>query len=70
MSKVKRYKRKSKEKLKNIHKKRDTRLDLDYLFPNNGTRKRGLLMVDCRIKVHMDLQADKSPVIVKGPFSP
>jgi hypothetical protein len=29
-----------------------------------------LLTVDYRIKVHMDLQADKSPVIVKGPFFP
>jgi hypothetical protein len=29
-----------------------------------------LLTVDCRIKVHMDLQADKSPVVVKGPFFP
>jgi hypothetical protein len=27
-----------------------------------------LLMVDYRIKVHMDLQADKSPIVVKGPF--
>jgi hypothetical protein len=27
-----------------------------------------LLTVDCRIKVHLDLQADKSLVIVKGPF--
>jgi hypothetical protein len=30
----------------------------------------GLLTVDYRIKVHMDLQADKSPVVVKGPFFP
>jgi hypothetical protein len=30
----------------------------------------GLLTVDCRIKVHMDLQVDKSPVVVKGPFFP
>jgi hypothetical protein len=28
------------------------------------------LTVDYRIKVHMDLQADKSPVVVKGSFSP
>jgi hypothetical protein len=28
------------------------------------------LTVDCRIKVHMDLQVDKSPVVVKGPFFP
>jgi hypothetical protein len=30
----------------------------------------GLLTVDCYIKVRMDLQADKSPVIVKRPFLP
>jgi hypothetical protein len=29
-----------------------------------------LLTVDYHIKVHMDLQVDKSPVIVKGPFFP
>jgi hypothetical protein len=29
-----------------------------------------LLTVDYRIKVHMDLHADKSPVVVKGPFFP
>jgi hypothetical protein len=29
-----------------------------------------VLTVDYRIKVHMDLQADKSPVVVKGPFIP
>jgi hypothetical protein len=31
---------------------------------------RRVLMVDYRIKVQMDLQADKSPVVVKGPFFP
>jgi hypothetical protein len=31
---------------------------------------RRVLTVDYRIKVHMDLQADKSPVVVKGPFFP
>jgi hypothetical protein len=66
MIKVKRSKRKSKEKLK----KSDTRLDLDCLVPGNGAKKRGLLTVYIRIKVHMDLQADKSPVVVKGPFFP
>jgi hypothetical protein len=65
MIKLKRCKRKSKEKLKS-----DTRLDLDCLFPGNGARKRGLLTVDHHIKVHMDLQADKSSVVVKGPFFP
>jgi hypothetical protein len=29
-----------------------------------------VLTVDYRIKVHMDLQANKSPVVVKGPFFP
>jgi hypothetical protein len=47
-----------------------TRLNLDYLFPGKGARKRGLLTVDYRIKVHLDLQADKSSVVVKGPFFP
>jgi hypothetical protein len=66
MIKFKRCKRKSEEKLK----KDDTGLDLDCLFPGNGARKRGLLTVYIRIKVHMDLQVDKSPVVVKGPFFP
>jgi hypothetical protein len=35
-----------------------------------GARCRHLLMVDCRIKVRLDLQADKSPVVVKGLFFP
>jgi hypothetical protein len=33
------------------------------------TLPRRLLTVYNRIKFHMDLQADKSPVVVKGPFS-
>jgi hypothetical protein len=70
MIKVKRCKRKSKEKQKKYSQKSDTRLDLDCLFPGNSARKRGLLMVYIRIKVHMDLQADKSPVVVMGPFFP
>jgi hypothetical protein len=45
-------------------------LDLDCLFPSNGARKRGLLTVNSCIKVRLDLQADKSPVVVKGPFFP
>jgi hypothetical protein len=48
----------------------DTRLDLDCLFPVNGARKRGMLTVDCRIKVCFDLQAEKFLVVVKGPFFP
>jgi hypothetical protein len=43
MIKVKRRKRKSKEKLKNIHKRSDTRLDVDCLLPGNGARKKGLV---------------------------
>jgi hypothetical protein len=34
------------------------------LFPDNG-----LLTVYNRVKVQVDLQADKPPVVVKGPFS-
>jgi hypothetical protein len=40
------------------------------LFPDNGARKWGLLTVYNHIKLQVDLQADKSPVIVKGPFFP
>jgi hypothetical protein len=29
-----------------------------------------LLTVYIRIKLHMDLQVDKSPIVVKGPFFP
>jgi hypothetical protein len=29
-----------------------------------------LLTVDYRIKVHMDLQVEKSTIVVKGPFFP
>jgi hypothetical protein len=32
--------------------------------------KERLLTVYIRIKLHMDLQVDKSPVVVKGPFFP
>jgi hypothetical protein len=45
-------------------------LNLDYLFHGNDARKRGLLMVYIRVKVQVDLEADKSPVVVKGPFFP
>jgi hypothetical protein len=65
MIKLKRCKRKSKEKLK----KSKTRLDLDCMFPDNSARKRGLLTVNSCIKVCLDLQADKSPIVVKGPSS-
>jgi hypothetical protein len=50
--------------------KRNKRSNLDHLFPGNGSRKRGLLTVYNRIKLQVDLQADKSPVVVKGPFFP
>jgi hypothetical protein len=69
MIKIKRSKRKIKIKTENNN-KRNTRLNLDYLFPGNGARKRGLLTVYIRVKVQVDLQADKSPVVVKGPFFP
>jgi hypothetical protein len=49
-----------------ITQKSNTRSNLDYLFPGNGARKRGLLTVYNRIKLQVDLQADKSPVVVKG----
>jgi hypothetical protein len=61
-------KQKCREKLKIFT--NATRLNLDYLFPGNGARKRGLLTVYIRVKVLVELQADKSPVIVKGPFFP
>jgi hypothetical protein len=60
-------KRKTKRKLK-ITKKSNRRSNLDHLFPGNGARKRGLLTVNSCIKVRLDLQVDKSPVVVKGPF--
>jgi hypothetical protein len=69
MIKIKRCKRKIKRKIENNH-KRNTRLNLDYLFPSDGARKRGLLTVYIRVKVQVDLQTDKSPVVVKGPFFP
>jgi hypothetical protein len=62
--------KKIKRKTEKYSQKSDTRFDLDSLFPGNGARKRSLLMVYIRSKVHMDLQADKSPVIAKGPFFP
>jgi hypothetical protein len=59
-----------KEKLKENWKsqKSNKRSNLDHLFPDNGDRKRGLLTVNSCIKVHLDLQADKPPVVVKEPF--
>jgi hypothetical protein len=50
--------------------KSNKRLNLDHLFPDNDTRKGGLLTVYMRIKFRMDLQADKSPNVAKGPFFP
>jgi hypothetical protein len=61
-----------KEKLKENLKsqKSNKRSNLDHLFPGNDARKRGLLTVNSCIKVHLDLQADKFPVVVKRPFFP
>jgi hypothetical protein len=61
-----------KEKLKKTknYTKSNKRSNLDHLFSGNGARKRGLLTVYICIKVQVDLQADKSPVVVKGPFFP
>jgi hypothetical protein len=62
-------KRKTKGKLK-ITRKGNKKSNLDHLFPGNGARKRGLLTVNSCIEFRLDLQADKSPVVVKGPFFP
>jgi hypothetical protein len=62
-------KRKIKRNTENIH-KHNTRLNLDYLFPGNDARKGGLLMVYMCILLRLDLQADKSSVLVKGSFLP
>jgi hypothetical protein len=56
--------KKIERKTEKYSQKSDTRSDLDCLFPGNGARKRGLLTVYIRIKVHMDLQVEKSPVVV------
>jgi hypothetical protein len=40
------------------------------MWINEKTHSTTLLTVYIRIKLHMDLQADKSPVVVKGPFFP
>jgi hypothetical protein len=69
MIKIKRCKRKIKRKTENIH-KCNTRLNLDYLFPGNSARKRGLLMVKICIKFRLDSQAYKSTIVAKGPFFP
>jgi hypothetical protein len=67
--KIKRFKRKNLAKNWK-YSQTQSRLNLDYLFPCNGALKRGLLTVDYRIKVRLDLQADKSSVVAKGPFFP
>jgi hypothetical protein len=36
----------------------------------DGSASTSMLTVYIRVKVQVDLQADKSPVIVKGPFFP
>jgi hypothetical protein len=40
------------------------------MFPGNSARKRGFLTVYIHIKLNVDLQADNSSVVVKGPFFP
>jgi preprotein translocase subunit SecF len=67
--KVSRRKKKNQKKTEN-YTKSNKRSNLDHLFPGNGAKKRDLLTVYIRIKVHVDLQADKSSVVVKGPFFP
>jgi hypothetical protein len=67
MIKIKRCKRKIERKTENIH-KCNTRLNLDYFFPGNGTRKRGLLIVKLCIKFRLDSQAYKSTIVAKGSF--
>jgi hypothetical protein len=62
-------KRKTKRKLE-IFTKTSKRSNLDELFPGNRARKRGLLTVYMRIQFRLDLQADKSSVVEKGPFFP
>jgi hypothetical protein len=59
----------NKKKTEN-YKKAIKKSNLDHLFPGNGTRKRGLLTVNICIKFRLNLQADKSPIVVKGPFFP
>jgi hypothetical protein len=61
--------KKNQKKTKN-YTKSNKRLNLDHLFPGNGARKRGMLTVYIRIKLQLDLQADKSSVVVNGPFLP
>jgi hypothetical protein len=68
MIKIKRCKKNQKKNWK--YWQTQTRLNLDYLFPGNGAKKRGLLTVDYCMKVCLDWQADKSSVVVKGPFFP
>jgi hypothetical protein len=41
--------------------------EISVITPSDGCP---VLMVNSCIKVHMVLQADKSPVVVKGPFFP
>jgi hypothetical protein len=66
---VSRCKNKNQEKPEN-YTKSNKRSNFDHLFPGNGARKRGFLTVYIRVKVQLDLQVDKSSVVVKGPFFP
>jgi hypothetical protein len=51
--------KKNQKKSENIHKKAKLDWILIACSPTMAP-KRGLLMVDCRIKVRLDLQADKT----------
>jgi hypothetical protein len=61
---------KENEKKTEKYTKSNRRLNLDHSFPGNSARKRCLLTVYIHIKVQLDFQADKSSVVLKGPFFP
>jgi hypothetical protein len=60
---------KSKRKLKITQKAIKDRI-LITCFLAMAPEKRGMLTVYNRIKLQVDLQADKSPIVVVGPFFP
>jgi hypothetical protein len=70
MIKVKRRKRKSKEKLKNIHKRSDTRLDVDCLLPGNGARKKGLVDGVYSYQTSYGFASEQIPRHSQGTFLP
>jgi hypothetical protein len=56
-----------KEELKEMHHRHEMR-EREAAHAREADRE--MLTVDCRIKVRLDLQEDKSSVVVKGPFFP